>query len=77
MPVKKSELYSSLPRGCDQLRGGMDASQPVVGFRCADTSAVTSLIKGKVVSALLNAARSVTDRKRLSEALAASRCLGT
>ncbi len=27
MPVKKSELYSSLWKGCDQLRGGMDASQ--------------------------------------------------
>ena len=27
MPVKKSELYSSLWKGCDELRGGMDASQ--------------------------------------------------
>jgi type I restriction enzyme M protein len=27
MPVKKSELYSSLWRSCDELRGGMDASQ--------------------------------------------------
>ncbi len=27
MPVKKSELYSSLWSGCDELRGGMDASQ--------------------------------------------------
>ena len=27
MPVKKSELYSSLWESCDQLRGGMDASQ--------------------------------------------------
>jgi len=27
MAVKKSELYSSLWRGCDALRGGMDASQ--------------------------------------------------
>jgi len=27
MPVKKSELYSSLWSGCDQLRGSMDASQ--------------------------------------------------
>jgi type I restriction enzyme M protein len=25
--VKKSELYSSLWKSCDQLRGGMDASQ--------------------------------------------------
>ena len=27
MPIKKSELYSSLWRSCDELRGGMDASQ--------------------------------------------------
>lgn len=27
MPVKKSDLYSSLWASCDQLRGGMDASQ--------------------------------------------------
>jgi len=27
MPIKKSELYSSLWSSCDQLRGGMDASQ--------------------------------------------------
>jgi type I restriction enzyme M protein len=27
MPIKKSELYSSLGKNCDQLRGGMDASQ--------------------------------------------------
>ncbi len=27
MAIKKSELYSSLWSGCDQLRGGMDASQ--------------------------------------------------
>ncbi len=27
MPVKKSELYSSLWKSCDKLRGGMDASQ--------------------------------------------------
>ena len=27
MPVKKSELYSSLWESCDELRGGMDASQ--------------------------------------------------
>ena len=27
MAIKKSELYSSLWRGCDELRGGMDASQ--------------------------------------------------
>jgi len=27
MALKKSELYSSLWRGCDELRGGMDASQ--------------------------------------------------
>lgn len=27
MAVKKSELYSSLWRGCDKLRGGMDTSQ--------------------------------------------------
>ena len=27
MAMKKSELYSSLWAGCDELRGGMDASQ--------------------------------------------------
>src|SRR5205807_3164341 len=27
MPLKKSELYSSLWKSCDELRGGMDASQ--------------------------------------------------
>ena len=27
MPVKKSELYSSLWASCDELRGSMDASQ--------------------------------------------------
>ena len=27
MAIKKSELYSSLWFGCDELRGGMDASQ--------------------------------------------------
>jgi len=27
MPVKKTELYSSLWKSCDELRGGMDASQ--------------------------------------------------
>jgi len=27
MPIKKSDLYSSLWKSCDELRGGMDASQ--------------------------------------------------
>src|SRR5271157_1027531 len=27
MPIKKSQLYSSLWQSCDELRGGMDASQ--------------------------------------------------
>ncbi len=27
MPVKKSELYSSLWKSCDEFRGGRDASQ--------------------------------------------------
>lgn len=27
MAIKKSELYSSLGASCDELRGGMDASQ--------------------------------------------------
>src|SRR5260370_13142424 len=27
LPIKKSELYSSLWQSCDALRGGMDASQ--------------------------------------------------
>ena len=27
MPIKKSELYRSIWASCDELRGGMDASQ--------------------------------------------------
>jgi len=27
MALKKSELYSALWKSCDELRGGMDASQ--------------------------------------------------
>jgi hypothetical protein len=27
MAIKKSELYSALWKSCDELRGGMDASQ--------------------------------------------------
>jgi type I restriction enzyme M protein len=27
MAIKKSDLYSSIWASCDQLRGGMDASQ--------------------------------------------------
>ena len=27
MPIKKSELYSSIWKSCDELRAGMDASQ--------------------------------------------------
>ena len=27
MPLRKSHLYSSLWKSCDELRGGMDASQ--------------------------------------------------
>ncbi len=27
MAIKKSELYSSIGASCDELRGGMDASQ--------------------------------------------------
>ena len=27
MPIKKFELYLSLCKSCDELRGGMDASQ--------------------------------------------------
>ncbi len=27
MPIKKSDLYSSIWKSCDELRGGMDASQ--------------------------------------------------
>jgi hypothetical protein len=32
MALKKSELYSSLWAGCDELRGGMDASVLVLLF---------------------------------------------
>src|SRR6056297_1230995 len=27
MPIKKSDLYASIWKSCDQLRGGMDAAQ--------------------------------------------------
>ena len=27
MPIKKSELHNALWKSCDELRGGMDASQ--------------------------------------------------
>src|SRR5690554_4869005 len=27
MPIKKSDLYASIWKSCDELRGGMDASQ--------------------------------------------------
>lgn len=27
MPIKKSDLYSSLWKSCDELRGGMDAGE--------------------------------------------------
>ncbi|MHB8180730.1 MAG: type I restriction-modification system subunit M N-terminal domain-containing protein [Acidithiobacillus ferriphilus] len=27
MPLKKSELYATLWKSCDELRGGMDAAQ--------------------------------------------------
>ncbi len=30
MALKKSELYSSLWQGCDELRGGMDAEIAVL-----------------------------------------------
>jgi hypothetical protein len=33
MAIKKSELYSSLWKSCDELRGGMDASQYKDGNR--------------------------------------------
>ncbi len=35
MAIKKSELYSSLWRSCDELRGGMDASQYSIGAAAA------------------------------------------
>ncbi len=30
MAIKKSQLYSSIWQACDQLRGGMDASESQV-----------------------------------------------
>ena len=33
MPLRKSHLYSSLWQSCDQLRGGVDASQYKEGQR--------------------------------------------
>ena len=45
MPVKKSELYSSLWSSCDALRGGMDASQYkdyVLGCCLSNTSATNT-----------------------------------
>jgi len=31
-PSKKSELYSSLWKSCDELRGGMDGHLQTMGF---------------------------------------------
>ena len=39
MPLKKSELYSSLWKSCDELRGGMDAS------RCKDRVPLLLFVK--------------------------------
>jgi hypothetical protein len=33
MAIKKSELYSSLWKSCDELRGGMDASQYIPRYQ--------------------------------------------
>lgn len=41
MAIKKSELYSSLWASCDELRGGMDASQ----YKDYVTTAVFEFIK--------------------------------
>jgi hypothetical protein len=40
MPIKKSELYSSLWKSCDELRGGMDAELAVMEQRLAKTCAI-------------------------------------
>jgi len=39
MPVRKCELYSSLRKSCDELRGGMGVSQ------CKDYVLVLSFVK--------------------------------
>jgi HsdM N-terminal domain len=46
MPIKKSELYSSLWKSCDELRGGMDASQYkdyVLVFSSSSNTSPTSM----------------------------------
>jgi type I restriction enzyme M protein len=35
MALKKSDLYGSLGQSCDELRGGMDASQYKESSRCS------------------------------------------
>ena len=39
MPIKKSELYSSLWASCDELRGGMNAELAALEARLAKTRA--------------------------------------
>ena len=51
MAIKKSQLYSALWDGCDELRGGMDASQykdyqmVVAGVKSIDPSVYDPIIK--------------------------------
>jgi hypothetical protein len=40
MPIKKSELYSSLWKSCDEFRGGMDADLAALDAGLAKTCAL-------------------------------------
>lgn len=53
MALKKSELYASLWRGCDELRGGMDEELAALESRLAKTHALKqarmqSLLTGRI-----------------------------
>ena len=40
MAIKKSELYSSLWKSCDELRGGMDADK----FKCDSSDLIWQVV---------------------------------
>lgn len=62
MVLKKSELYSSLWQSCDELRGGMDASQ------YKDYVLVLLFVKYKVTSfPAIPTRRSRSPRVRVSQ----------
>ncbi len=53
MAIKKSDLYSSLWASCDELRGGMDASQLGEGQAMVDRRDKTRALKQGTMQELL------------------------